>query len=481
LADEGGEREASFQAIEQPGFRGHQDDAEDTYRKRLDKAYQYARDRREDEAYAIFADLLKQDFDDSKAIYGLARLYMQAENYGVAYNLYRLAASFKNQGTGPWNGMGLCHAETWDLDGAQALFKRALALDPSDKHALGNMSLIHLLKCEPEKSLKFGEMALKQDLDFPEVFHHMTYAKLMLGQWKEGWEGHQHILGKVKTRAERVYENHGKMLPKWDGTPGQTVVVYGEQGIGDEISFASCIPDLVKISKKVVLDCDHRLEDLFKNSFPDVDVHGTRFKNPMAWIDNYEFDARVAIGDLPRFFRNSDEAFPGTRYLYAAPEILAGCRPLIGITWTGGLKNTGSVKRSLSLEDIKPILRAVPAQWVCLEYKDRTNEIKSLQAEGINIISREEAQSKNYLDTAELVNGLDLVISVTTAVVHLSGALGKECWVLVPSKPRWWYGIKGDRSPWYKSVQFFRQEKDKGWDDPINQIVRLLKLRYGCR
>jgi intracellular sulfur oxidation DsrE/DsrF family protein len=464
-----------------------QDDWESTRRKKLDKAYQYARDRREDEAYAIFADLLKTDFDDSESVYGLARLYFQAENYGLAYNLYRLAAGFKNRGTGPWNGMGLCHAETWDLDAAQSLFKRALSLDPTDKHALGNMSLIHLLKCEPEKCLKFGEMALKQDLDFPEVFHHMTYAKLMLGQWKEGWEGHKHILGQVKTRAERFYENHGKMLPRWDGTPGQTVVVYGEQGIGDEISFASCIPDLVKVSKKVVLDCDHRLENLFRASFPEVDVHGTRFKNPMDWIDNYHLDARVAIGDLPGFFRNSDEEFPGTPYLKVAPGgktwaglewmIDAKPKPVIGITWTGGLPNTGSVKRSLSLEAIKPILKAAPATWVCLEHKDRANEIKSLQDDGINIVGCEAAQSKNYLETAELVNSLDLVISVTTAVVHLSGALGKECWVLVPSKPRWWYGTKGD-SPWYKSAKFFRQEKDKGWDGPISQIVKILKLRY---
>jgi intracellular sulfur oxidation DsrE/DsrF family protein len=330
-------------------------------------------------------------------------------------------------------------------------------------------------------------MALKQDLDFPEVFHHMTYAKLMLGQWKEGWEGHKHILGQVKTRAERFYENHGKMLPRWDGTPGQTVVVYGEQGIGDEISFASCIPDLVKVSKKVVLDCDHRLENLFRASFPEVDVHGTRFKNPMDWIDNYHLDARVAIGDLPGFFRNSDEEFPGTPYLKVAPGgktwaglewmIDAKPKPVIGITWTGGLPNTGSVKRSLSLEAIKPILKAAPATWVCLEHKDRANEIKSLQDDGINIVGCEAAQSKNYLETAELVNSLDLVISVTTAVVHLSGALGKECWVLVPSKPRWWYGTKGD-SPWYKSAKFFRQEKDKGWDGPISQIVKILKLRY---
>lgn len=448
---------------------------EDPRSTQLETAAQLASEGREDEAYEIYATLLNKDFDDAHALYGIARLNMMAERYGEAYNFYRLAASFKCLGTAPYNGMVHCHAETWDLAAATELCKRALAIDPKDKHALGNMSLIHLLKCEPERALRFGEMALEQDIEFQEVLHHMTYAKLMLGQWKDGWEGHQHILGRVKTRSERFYENKGKMLPRWAGEPGKAVLVYGEQGIGDEISFASCIPDLERVSKLVVLDCDHRLEALFRQSFPNVKVHGTRFKNPLEWVDDYELDARVAIGDLPQFFRNADSEFPGTPYLKAEPKKLDGPRPRIGVAWTGGLPNTGSEKRSLSLEDLEPLFRSCNATWVSLEYKDRNDEIQAFRQEtGIQIEQPEEARSKDYADTASLVAGLDLVICVTTAVVHLSGALGKEAWVLVPSKPRWWYGLRGDRSPWYKSVQFFRQ--DKGW--PIEQITKLLKLRY---
>jgi hypothetical protein len=368
-----------------------------------------------------------------------------------------------------------CLAEVWDLDMAMVLCKKALAIDPKDKHALGNMSLIHLLKCEPKKALAYGELALEQDMEHEAVFHHMTYAKLMLGQWKEGWEGHQHILGKVKTRSERFYENKGVMLPRWDGTPGQRVLVYGEQGIGDEVSFASCIPDLESVSKLVVLDCDARLEKLFKQSFPNVKVHGTRFKDPTVWIDDYELDARVAIGDLPMFFRNSDGEFPGKPYLKAEP-LEIGRKPVIGIAWTGGIPNTGSAKRSLSLETLEPIFRSCDATWVSLEYKDRNDEVQAFHEKtGIYIHQPEEARAKDYADTARLVAGCDLVVSVTTAVVHLAGALGKECWCLVPSKPRWWYGLSGDTTPWYKSVQFFRQERD--W--PISKVSDLLKLRYG--
>lgn len=121
--------------------QGHK---KDSHRSELERAAGLAADKREDEAYEVFASLLNSNFDDAHALYGLARIYLQGEHYGLAYNLYRLCAGFKNLGTGPWNGMGLCHAETWDLDAAMSLFKRALSLDPNDKHALGNMSLMHV-------------------------------------------------------------------------------------------------------------------------------------------------------------------------------------------------------------------------------------------------------------------------------------------------------------------------------------------------
>jgi len=435
---------------------------------------------REDEAYAKFSELLNKDFDDRRALYGLGKIYREAEHYGLAFNLFRICASFKT-GPGPWNEMGLCQAETYDIDRALYCFRRALELAPKDKHALSNLALAHLLKCEPDKALQYAKACLEIDPNFEPVLHHQSYANLLLGRWKEGWEGHARILGKVKTRTERFYENHGRLLPKWNGGKGKAVLVYGEQGIGDEVSFASCLPDLEAISDFVVLDCDKRLEGLFTKSFPNIKVHGTRFKDPGEWIDDYALDAVVALGDLPRFFRNADTDFPGTPYLKAEPKQIEGVGPKIGIAWTGGLPNTGSIKRSLSLESLEPILRSCNATWVSLEYKDRHDEIQAFTKKtGIQIIEPKEARSQDYGETASLVAGLDLVISVCTAVVHLSGALGKEAWVLVPSKPRWFYGMDTDKSPWYKSVQLFRQRGEEDWDYPIKGIERLLKLRFGC-
>jgi ADP-heptose:LPS heptosyltransferase len=120
---------------------------------------------------------------------------------------------------------------------------------------------------------------------------------------------------------------------------------------------------------------------------------------------------------------------------------------------------------------------------VSLEYVDHADHIEAFRKKtGIQIHEWKRAtQTQDYDDTAGLVAELDCVVSVTTAVIHLAGALGKDCFCLVPSLPRWFYRIEGDSLPWYKSVRLYRQPKGESWDKPIEQIANTLKLRYGSR
>jgi ADP-heptose:LPS heptosyltransferase len=288
--------------------------------------------------------------------------------------------------------------------------------------------------------------------------------------------------GCQKVRQLRSYADPEE--PMWNGEQG-TVVVYGTQGLGDELSFASMIPEACE-KADIIVDCDHRLEGLFKRSFPQAKVYGTRFKEAK-WTAKVDYSTPVDC--LASMFRNKTEDFPGTPYLKADPERRLQWRalfdtmrkPVIGIAWTGGRKNTGKRKRSLTLDQLEPILRSIDATWVSLEYVDHADHIEAFRKKtGIQIHEWKRAtQTQDYDDTAGLVAELDCVVSVTTAVIHLAGALGKDCFCLVPSLPRWWYRIEGDTSPWYKSLRLYRQPKGESWDKPIEQIANTLKLRYG--
>jgi tetratricopeptide (TPR) repeat protein len=449
-----------------------QNDRKAAHREKLEEARKLA--SQEDYGGCLKAanEILDEDFGNELALFMAGYALLKSERFGLAYNVFRRVADVSRRSE-PWNNAGMCHQETYNLDDAETCFRKALQLDPDSIAAMHNLALIYVNRCKPEEALKWVDRAEKAGSTSWEALDNKALALLMLGRWEEGWKAYRATAGRQKQRGLRGYNDE----PMWEGQKG-VVAIYGTQGLGDEISFASCIPDAVK-KADVILDCDHRLEGLFRRSFPEAKVYGTRFKD-RTWDEDVDYS--LPIDCLPQLFRNRDEDFPGVAYLRADPERRVQWRalfdtmrkPVIGIAWTGGIPSTGKEKRSLSLADLEPIFRSVEATWVSLEYRDCEEEIREFEKNtGIKIHHWKRAtQTKDYDDTAGLVAELDLVLSVTTAVVHLAGALGKECWCIAPNLPRWFYRLEGDL-PWYKSVKMFRQKKE--W--PIEEIARLLKLR----
>jgi thioredoxin-like negative regulator of GroEL len=448
---------------------------QDSLRK-VESARQLAASGDYAECIRVANELLDDNFNDALALFLVGYAFLKSERYGLAYNIFRRVAEL-NPRSEPWNNAGMCHQETWNLDDAEICFRKALQLEPNNPAAMQNLALIYINRCKPEEALKWVKKAEETGNNSWEALDNKALSLLMLGKYDEGFKAYRATAGRQKQRTIRAYRDPEE--PMWEGQKGK-VVIYGTQGLGDELSFASCIPDALE-KAEVVIDCDHRLEGLFRRSFPQAKVYGTRFKEPH-WKE--EIDYSIPVDCLPALFRSKPEDFPGKPYLKADPERRIQWRalfdtlrkPVIGVAWTGGLNNTGKKKRSLKLEDLEPIFRSIDATWVSLEYRDRDDEIQAFyEKTGIQIHQWKRAtRTEDYDDTAGLVAELDLVVSVSTAVIHLAGALGKDCWVLVPNKPRWFYLLEGE-IPWYKSVKLFRQKQNGEW--PIGEVSRLLKLR----
>jgi hypothetical protein len=271
-------------------------------------------------------------------------------------------------------------------------------------------------------------------------------------------------------------------VPVWDGSPGKTVVVYGEQGIGDEIMFASMLPDMMK-TNTVIFECYSRLENLFKHSFPGMSVYGTREERETpAWVKDHKIDARIAIGSLGKFYRTSAESFPGTPYLRAdTPK--RGAKFRVGIAWSGGGAKKGRVqKRSVPLPWWKPILNVSDVEFVSLQHTGAQDDIGMMNALGYKIRTYDEVKANDYLETAKLVKSCDLIISVCTSVIHLAGALGVPCWVMTPKFPAWRYQNQGPM-PWYRSVRLYRSPDQEaiGWMPVIDRVALDLEEAKGKR
>lgn len=439
-----------------------------------------------DEALRVCVNFMNDNFEHVPALTMAAHIMIDAGRLGMAQPLLKLASTLEPDSSVIWNNLGLCYQEGSDLSEGEACFMRALERNPTDALALNNLAQLYVNTAQPQKAVHCAERALELDPDLADAHYNKGLAKLHLGEWEEGWKGYDYLLGPNLKRKERVYGR----IPRWTGVKGLTLAAYGEQGIGDEISFASCIPDAAK-ENKVIVECDSRLTGLFRRSFGDmgVEVYGTRNDTAITWPAKHEIDASVAFGSLPRFYRNKDSDFTGKPFLIADPERRLQWRALldslggkmkVGIAWTGGLKNTGKHRRSLLIGDLMPILRQ-DATFISLQYKDAP-EIAQLEREhGIKIHHWPHAmQTKDYDDTAALVAELDLVITVTQAVVHLAGGLGVPCWTLTPKEPMWRYGLEGEKMPWYQSVKLYRQTKE--WDQVIADVatdLRKLTLNKG--
>ena len=403
----------------------------------------------------------------------------------MAYQLYKRASDLAPTAPAVWHNLGKTMFDCRRLDEAETCFRRALKLKPDFANSLDGMALISLNRCEYDLAMDYAERALKIDPKMLESQINRGMCRVAKRQWREGWPDYNQNIGTDANRKEIIYGSE----TRWNGEKDKTVICYGDQGIGDEISFASCLPDLIRDSKQVVIDCDGRLKHLFRRSFPQCRVYGNRYApEGQPWHAKYQFNHRVPLGALPQFYRNADADFPGTPYLVPNPEMNIQWRALldslgpglkVGISWTGGTPNSGRTRRSVTLETLLPILK-LPCHWVSLQYQDPRDDIEAFHGKhGIKIHHWPHGtQLFDYDCTVSLISQLDLVISVTTTAIHAAGSIGKECWCLVPEKPMWRYGGKSEDFPWAKSVTLYRQ-KGKEW--PIHILAGKLRDKIGDR
>src|SRR6185295_6910688 len=282
----------------------------------------------------ITMDLLDKNFEDPQALFIAGYVFIKSEKIGLAYQCFERASRLSPGVAAIWANLGKCFHETQQLDKAEEVFRKSLSLKPDYALALCNMGLINLNRCEFGKCIEYCDRALKLEPENNDARINRSMANLSIGKWD--WENYNLNIGKIKDRKEIFYKGE----PRWDGTKGKKVVVYGEQGIGDEINFASCIPDLQK-DCEVIIDCDKRLESLFRRSF-NCPTYGTRYKDEHKWAKDETFDAHIAVGALPQFYRKNDEDFPGTPYLKPNPVMCVQWRALldslgprlkVGIAW----------------------------------------------------------------------------------------------------------------------------------------------------
>lgn len=426
--------------------------------------------KKTDEAWEYAMAALSRDMDSAGACYIVGQIALENDYPGLAANMLRRACALRPDVYSNWLGFGAALLDMRHFEEAEECFRKAIRIKPDEPTGYANMSALELNRGRPRECIEWCDKSLAI-LDHVAVRGNKGFALLMLKQWKEGFDLYRGSMA-GKHRIRRIYKQPEEA--EWDGEHGQTVVVQCEQGLGDEISYASCIPDLAAVSKKVILDAHPKLYEIFKRSFPQCDVYPTRKARVVEWPHQYEIDASVPMSFLPHHFRNEDKDFPRAPWLKCNDELRAKWREWldalpgtkIGIAWTGGIFLTNREGRSATLAEFDPL---IPREGtaISLEYRDEDEAVKAWnEAHPDRKVIIPPVDRDNYDDTLALLAELDLVASVTTTIIHACGAIGRQCFCIVPSvltSSQWRYGIDGDEMIWYPrgSVQLFRQRRNE--------------------
>lgn len=476
------------------------------------------RDERED-ARDCYELALAHAPDCIAARLGLARILRESDESAAALEHVRHALRIAPRDATIHFESALVHNRCGDVPGAQAAYQRALELEPDFAAACTNLGLLYLSQLgDPYNAQRLFERAI--DLDSSSVAAQANlglaldeqgrvdaalahYQKLIAaypaeseyrwnrglallgsGDYARGWDDYEMRNARATGTAPRAFP-----YPVWQGGElpgGAALLVYGEQGIGDEIMFASCVADLVTRGMHCVIECDMRLAAVFARSFTAARVHGAARDGDRSWLALHpDIGMQISIGSLPRLLRRGAADFPRhAGYLRADPGRVTAWRTrlageaaghTVGIAWSGGTAKTRRDLRSVPLHEFAPLFKVPQITCVNLQ-RDAGPALKEMASvHGVEVLNFD-AVLDDVDEMAALLQALDGVITADNTVAHLAGALGRPTWVMLPHHADWRWQQTSPASSWYPSLTLCRQPRTGDWAAVMASVIAGLKF-----
>jgi Flp pilus assembly protein TadD len=446
--------------------------------------------------------------NDGRLLANLGAAYGAMQRFDKAVEAYRRAAALNDLDAGVLNNLGLALQGLERREEALDTFRTAIELDPANDPVLYNLARAEVFLGDlAAAEADFRRLQARLAPDTPpervrEVINelarvvteqgraadaieilragaarhpdngsfrwHEALLLLLLGRFNEGWFAYE-------SRWEAP--GHDRPHPDYrvldlDQVAGRRVLVKEEQGRGDVIQFLRYIRPLAARGARVVLSVYNDLVPLALEMAEVEQVLG-----PDA--DEAEYDLRTSPMSLPLAFATDLATIPAlVPYLRTPASRIARMKhhlgpvlgPRIGVVWSGSI---ASLPRSaMPLMVLEPLLRRAGVEFHCLQKEIRTEDRAWLDR--TNIITTHEAMLRDFGDTAALIDAMDLVVSIDTAVAHLAGAMAKPVWIMLPFNPDWRWLLGRDDSPWYPTARLFRQPKPGDWDAVVRSVAASL-------
>ena len=440
---------------------------------------------RNEEALVISEQAISSQPKSAKAheVNGLALLGL--DRIDPAINSLRTAIKYDNLSASLHSNLGLAYRAKGDLEEAIKCFERAIVLDENHIQAYNNLGVSYLESHKLDRAQEALEKAIDIDYHFAEAHFNLSRTLLMAEKFEVGWE-HNEWRWDCPTfpSTKRNFPQ-----PIWNGEDikNKKILVWSEQGIGDEIMFSNTLPELVGNSASVLLECSERLVPIFRRSFEGMHVF-SREDPPSPEIKNFNADVQIPLGSICKFYRTKSTDFPTDHngYLRSNPKLTKEVKSLysslgsglkIGVSWRSGNPIVGQ-HRSIPIKFWHEIFSIKGCHFINLQYGDYKEDLtKILDATGVNIFHD---NSVNPIISAEhwfsQIAALDLVISIDNSTMQVSGALGIPTWTLVSHNPEWRFGLNRLDHLWHPTVRIFRQQTQGEWVPLMREVTKAFTL-----
>ena len=428
---------------------------------------------------------------NESVLLNLALFYLQQEQCGLAKHYYQLGLQQYPQQAVMLNNLGKAHMGLLEWREAKRCFEQYCTSNPDDPDGYYNLGVILAEQLHFDAAKRAYQKAIQRDGEHILSHMNITYDLLKTRQFKTGWQQYNQWRFRQDTSKLAAQLQAKLSMPLWQGEAArETVLLWTEQGIGDEILFMSVLPSLPQQNHYVVL-CHDRMKPIYQRSFPHCDFLTIQpeVTQTLQTIKNITLHKHCPLGHLPGIFRNTMSSFPKhQRYLCADFQQTEKLRSrykkkqqlIVGISWKGGVKTTHQQQRSIPLAWWRPILQQTDCHFVSVQYGEVQVELAGL-ADDLQVTRDDDIDPLQNMDAfSAQLSACDLIITVDNSTAHLAGALGKKTWLLLHHNPDWRWGLFKKNNLWYPYVELFRQSQPQQWQAVIAQVAKKLQQEVTC-
>ena len=420
------------------------------------------------------------------AIMKYADFLMDYQNYDKALIEFKKLIKINPRDINALLNCAVCYEKCKNVDEAMRHYDLILNIDTNNIKALNNKGFIYQNYGNFKKALNLYQKVLEINPYYPLTLLNIGVINLAKNKFNEGWKNYSYRLNNLENR---IHLSSSKPELLEFNVSNKTIFAWAEQGLGDQIIYASLLPEAFKTKNNFYVSLEPRLLPLFKRSFSCV--NNVTFISGAEKLLDSKYDYQLPMGSLGKFFRNSIKDFSSqpTGYLKAdetqvnllKQKIKKNKKNICGIAWMSKNKEFGEEK-SLSLTQLLPILSLPNTIFINLQYGETSKEIKDiLDQHGIEIISIDEIDNFNDIDAlASLIEACDYIVTSSNVTAHIAGALNKKTYLLLPYAygKIWYWGENDTHSLWYPSIEIYRNTNSNSWEKPIADLSERLRVSY---